>query len=66
MQVVLRYPGPVAAPVAIGDKVGDIVIRIPGRPEQAIPLTAAAPVSELGAISRAKAALDYLLFGPGS
>lgn len=66
MQVLVRYPGPAAAPIAVGDHVGDIVVRLPGRPEMLVPLTAAAAVGELGSISRAKAALDYLLFGPGS
>ena len=66
LNVSVRYAGPVPAPIAVGDTLGEIVIRVPNRSEITVPLVAAAPAAELGPLGRARAALDYLLFGPGS
>lgn len=66
LSVSVRYPGPVPAPIAVGDPLGEIVIQVPNRPEITVPLVAAAPAAELGPLGRALAAFDYLLFGPGS
>jgi D-alanyl-D-alanine carboxypeptidase (penicillin-binding protein 5/6) len=36
------------APIAKGQKVGEYIISVPGRPDTRLPLVAAAPVAEAG------------------
>ena len=64
-KLVAQYTGPIAAPIARGDTVGQIVIETPdGKPMQ-IPLKAGASVERLGLMGRIAAAFNYLLWGAG-
>jgi D-alanyl-D-alanine carboxypeptidase (penicillin-binding protein 5/6) len=57
------YDGPIAAPVAVGQPVGELVMQIPGMPEYRAPLVAAADVPQLGFGGRVMAMLQHLIFG---
>lgn len=57
------FNGPVAAPIAAGQQIGELVIEIPGMPPARAPLVAAAPVAELGFGARIAAALTHFIFG---
>lgn len=62
-KMVAQYNGPIAAPIARGDTVGQIVIETPdGKPVQ-IPLKAGASVERLGLMGRIGAAFNHLLWG---
>jgi D-alanyl-D-alanine carboxypeptidase (penicillin-binding protein 5/6) len=57
------FNGPVAAPIAAGQQIGELVIDVPGMPQARAPLVAAAPVAELGFGGRIAAALTHFIFG---
>jgi len=57
------YDGPIAAPVAAGQPVGELVMQIPGMPEFRAPLVAASEVPQLGFGGRVVAMLQHLIFG---
>jgi D-alanyl-D-alanine carboxypeptidase (penicillin-binding protein 5/6) len=63
IQVKAIYDGPVAAPVAAGQPVGELVMTIPGMPEFRAPLVAAQEVPQLGFGGRVVAMLQQLIFG---
>ena len=50
--VVIRYKGPLRAPIAKGDSVATLVVRAPGQPEAQLPLVAAEAVGKGGVVSR--------------
>jgi D-alanyl-D-alanine carboxypeptidase (penicillin-binding protein 5/6) len=52
MKVVVRYTGPLRAPVAQGAEVGTLVITAPGSPGLKVPLVAAQSVDGLGFFGR--------------
>ncbi|MFA9230253.1 MAG: D-alanyl-D-alanine carboxypeptidase family protein [Microgenomates group bacterium] len=54
------YTGPFAAPITKGDKLGELVIRVPGLPDHRVDLIAAEDVAKGGFITRMKAAIDQL------
>lgn len=56
------YDGPIAAPVAAGQQVGELVMQIPGMPDVHAPLVAAADVPQLGFTGRVVAQLQHLIF----
>jgi D-alanyl-D-alanine carboxypeptidase (penicillin-binding protein 5/6) len=58
------YDGPIAAPVAAGQPVGELVMTIPGMPEFRAPLVAAQEVPQLGFGGRVVAMLQQMIFGP--
>lgn len=59
IEAVIRYEGPLQAPVAAGREVGELIIRVPGMaPRRAVVVTAAA-VEEGGYIVRAEAAAAW-------
>jgi len=62
----LKYPGPVQAPVKVGTKVGTLVVDVPGRPAMEVPLVAASDVPQLGGFARIGAALRHLTGGAGA
>jgi D-alanyl-D-alanine carboxypeptidase (penicillin-binding protein 5/6) len=64
-KIVASYTGPIAAPIAKGDTVGQVVIQTAdGKPVE-IPLKAGASVERLGFLGRIAAAVNYLLWGAG-
>jgi D-alanyl-D-alanine carboxypeptidase (penicillin-binding protein 5/6) len=56
------YDGPIPAPVAAGQQVGELVMQIPGMPDYHAPLVAAADVPQLGFGGRVVAMLQHLIF----
>lgn len=61
MQAEARFRSPVEAPVAAGDRLGDLVITLPGLPDRNIPLLAAEDVPRGGFGPRLRTAADVLL-----
>lgn len=59
----LRYEGPVATPIAKGDKVADLLVKIPGYKDTIIPLIAETDVASLSGMARLFANLHYYLIG---
>ena len=57
------YEGPVAAPIAAGQPVGELVMQIPGMPEFRSPLVAASDVPQLGFGGRVIAMVQQMIFG---
>jgi len=64
VQVKAVYNGPVAAPIAAGQPIGELVMTIPGMPEARAPLVAAQDVPQLGFGGRVVAMLQQMIFGP--
>jgi D-alanyl-D-alanine carboxypeptidase (penicillin-binding protein 5/6) len=56
------YDGPIAAPIAAGQQVGELVMTIPGMPDFHAPLVAAQDVPQLGFGGRVVAQLQHLIF----
>lgn len=54
------YQGPLSAPIKAGDKVGDLIVTIPGSGEAKVPLLAASDVAEAGFVGRLQNALMRL------
>lgn len=65
IKTTIRYEGPVAAPIAAGDPIGELVVEAPGLAPVATPLIAAAAVEKGGLFTRVKAAARTLLRGRG-
>lgn len=63
MKVTVRMQNPVAAPVQKGQKLGTMVIQVPGAPDREYPLTAGADVGQLGFVGRIGAAIKHVLWG---
>lgn len=58
---IVRYNGPIKAPIAEGQEIAELVVKIPDSGEQIVPLVAAEAVGEAGFFSRAWAGLKSLL-----
>ncbi len=54
------FEGPIEAPIAKGDTLGELVIDVPERAEQRFPLTATSGVAKAGFLDRFKAAFGIL------
>jgi D-alanyl-D-alanine carboxypeptidase (penicillin-binding protein 5/6) len=63
LEVKLVYQGPVAAPVAKGQKIGEVVVSAPDWPATTVPVTAGASVEQLGLFGRLSAAIRHVLWG---
>ncbi|NVJ99083.1 MAG: D-alanyl-D-alanine carboxypeptidase [Alphaproteobacteria bacterium] len=63
MKVSIEYTNPTSAPIAKGDKLGDLKIEMPDRPTVVVPLLAGETVEEVGGLGKIGAAFEYLLFG---
>ena len=63
MKVSIEYINPIPAPVAAGQKVGELVIEMPGRATVRRPLLAGSAVEQVGGFAKIGAAFDYMLFG---
>jgi D-alanyl-D-alanine carboxypeptidase (penicillin-binding protein 5/6) len=48
----VRYKGPLRAPIARGDPVATLIVRVPGQPEAQLPLVAAEAVPAAGWLAR--------------
>jgi serine-type D-Ala-D-Ala carboxypeptidase (penicillin-binding protein 5/6) len=62
-KIVAQYTGPIAAPIARGDTVGQLVIESADAKTVQIPLKAGASVERLGLMGRIGAAFNHLLWG---
>lgn len=65
MKVHLVYDGPVPAPIQKGEKLGELVVRIPGADTVRVPVLAGDDVPKLGVAGRIGAVLSHLIFGGG-
>ena len=63
MSSTIEYTKPVAAPVIKGQKLGNLLIKIDGKPNISIPLVAEKNVSKVNPFIKIIAAAKYLLFG---
>lgn len=61
----VRLIQPVPAPITRGQALGTLAIALPGGEEIVYPLHAGTDVAALGPVGRARAAVEYLIFGPG-
>ena len=62
-ELVVNWSGPVPAPIAKGQKIGELIIRTDGKTTDTLPLLAAEDVRQLGMLDRIGEALKYLIFG---
>lgn len=62
-KIVAQFTGPIAAPIARGDTVGQLVIESADAKTVQIPLKAGASVERLGLMGRIGAAFNHLLWG---
>jgi D-alanyl-D-alanine carboxypeptidase (penicillin-binding protein 5/6) len=60
------YEGPVAAPIAVGQKLAVLVVSSPGQPDMEIDLIASQSVARVGFFSRVGAGLVQMIQGKGS
>jgi D-alanyl-D-alanine carboxypeptidase (penicillin-binding protein 5/6) len=51
-EVLIRYQGPIQAPIAEGQHIADLIVRTPGMPEQRMPLVAGEEIGERGFFGR--------------
>ena len=63
MRVSVEYQNPVAAPIARGQRIGDLIVELRGREPMRLPLLAGQAVDEVGGLGKIGAAFEYLLFG---
>jgi D-alanyl-D-alanine carboxypeptidase (penicillin-binding protein 5/6) len=63
LKVTANFEGPVPAPVAVGDKIGKLVVSAPGVDPVEFPLVAGGAVDRLGLFGRMGAALRHLVWG---
>lgn len=59
----LRYNGPIAAPIAAGQEIASLIIKIPGKPDQIVPLVAGEEVLATGVFGRMLIGMQALLGG---
>jgi D-alanyl-D-alanine carboxypeptidase (penicillin-binding protein 5/6) len=57
----ISYDSPLEAPVTAGQRVGELIVRVPGVPEERVPLLADADVAEAGFMPRMRLAAELLL-----
>jgi len=57
----LTHPKEVAAPIQAGQKIGDIIVTVPGQPKQSFPVVAGTPVKAKTGLSKALAVLSQKL-----
>jgi D-alanyl-D-alanine carboxypeptidase (penicillin-binding protein 5/6) len=61
MKMSVAYDGPIKAPFKAGDHIANLIVRVPGMPDQAIPLAAAADVGKAGFFDRVAAGFHHLI-----
>ncbi len=62
-QIKLRavYTGPVTAPIAVGQQVGELIVTVPDMPDTRVPLLAATAVEKAGMMARVQVAARILM-----
>ncbi|GBD43427.1 D-alanyl-D-alanine carboxypeptidase DacC [bacterium HR40] len=60
-----RYDNPVAAPIAAGTPLGELVVTAPGMERYSVPLIAGRDIASAGVLGRISGILRYVLFGNG-
>jgi D-alanyl-D-alanine carboxypeptidase (penicillin-binding protein 5/6) len=63
MKVKVAYEGPIAAPIAKGQKLAILTVDVPGRAAVEIPLAAGEAVERLGLAGRLKAVFRHIVWG---
>ncbi|MEE2996321.1 MAG: D-alanyl-D-alanine carboxypeptidase family protein [Pseudomonadota bacterium] len=63
IKVTVRMKNPVAAPVSRGQRLGTLVVKVPGALDREYPLSAGADVEQLGFMGRIGAAIKHLIWG---
>lgn len=63
MKVSIEYTNPVAAPIAKGQNIGELVVALRGREPIRLPLQAGQAIDGVGGFGKIGAAFEYLLFG---
>ena len=66
MKVIVRYEGPVPAPIKAGTPIAELVVTAPDEEPIIIPLLAGEDIGTLGLIGRLGAAIDFLVWGESS
>ncbi len=61
MTTTMEYKGPLEAPIAKGDVLGELVIKAPGLPDARVPLVAANDVARGGFLPRIRTAAQVIL-----
>lgn len=59
LKVDLVYQGPVAAPVQAGQKIGNLIVSMPNKPDMVIPVVAAESIGKAGFLSKIEAVFSY-------
>ncbi len=63
MEVKVSYVSPIPAPIAEGQRLATLTLRLPGSEPMMVPLRAGRAVGQLGFFGRLNAGLKYLIFG---
>jgi serine-type D-Ala-D-Ala carboxypeptidase (penicillin-binding protein 5/6) len=63
MKVMLRYDGPVKAPIAQGQEIGSLIVSLPGKPDRVVPVTAAEDVPASGFFDNMMMGFQALVLG---
>ncbi|MEE8504589.1 MAG: D-alanyl-D-alanine carboxypeptidase family protein [Kiloniellales bacterium] len=63
MEVKVSYVSPIPAPIAEGQRLATLTLRLPGSEPMMVPLRAGKAVGQLGFFGRINAGLKYLIFG---
>jgi len=61
IKFILKYTGPIQAPIAKGAHIADLVIKVPETEPQVVPLVAGQDVDKLSGLGRIIAAAKYYL-----
>ena len=59
----INYNKPIDAPIKNGDKLGNIILNIPGKDKIDVPLVAQNDIKEVNPLMKSFAAIKYLIFG---
>lgn len=57
----IQYDSPLHAPVEKGQRIGDLIVRVPGVPEERVPLVADRSIADGGFMPRVRTAAELLL-----
>jgi len=63
MKVTVKMKNPVAAPVQKGQRLGTLIIKVPGASEREYPLMASTSIEQLGFFGRIGAAIKHVIWG---
>ncbi len=63
MEVKISYVSPIPAPIAEGQRLATLTLRLPGTEPMMVPLRAGKAVGRLGFFGRIDAGIKYLIFG---